>query len=223
MGFAVLFSTTVQTIPGLPEESSDAAYTAEAGQPPSGRVDEIRLSGDITMWFVIVLEMFTFGLLFVVYAFARAKDPAMFRAGQSSLDLRQGAINTVILLTGSWCVARGVHALRSSRVNTGARWLWSAAALGIAFLLVKGLEYKQKLRAGYDMSSDDFWMFYYLLTGFHFMHVAAAVLIVAAIAFLVPRRQWTATDTQAPETAAVFWHMVDLLWVVLFPLVYVLR
>jgi nitric oxide reductase NorE protein len=66
-------------------------------------------------------------------------------------------------------------------------------------------------------------MFYYLLTGFHFMHVAAAVLIVAAIAFLVPRRPWGPTDTQAPETAAVFWHMVDLLWVVLFPLVYVLR
>ncbi len=181
------------------------------------------MSGDITMWFVIALEMLTFGLLFVVYAVARAKDPSTFRTGQSSLNLHLGAINTVILLTGSWCVARGVHALRSSSRSAGARWLWGAAALGTAFLFVKGFEYQQKLHAGHGPESDDFWMFYYLLTGFHFMHVAAAVLIVAAVAFLVPRRQWGPADTQALETAAVFWHMVDLLWVVLFPLVYVLR
>jgi nitric oxide reductase NorE protein len=223
MGFAVSSSTNVQRFPGRPVEPSGAAHTAETEQPPAGLVDDRRLSGDITMWFVIVLEMLTFGLLFVVYAVAKAKDPSTFRTGQSSLDLRLGAINTVILLTGSWCAARGVHALRSSRVNAGARWLWGAAALGTGFLLVKGFEYQQKLRAGYDLDTDDFWMFYYLLTGFHFMHVAAAVLIVAAVAFLVPRRQWKATDTQSPETAAVFWHMVDLLWVVLFPLVYVLR
>jgi nitric oxide reductase NorE protein len=194
-----------------------------AGQAPAKPVDDRRLSGDITMWFVIALEMLTFGLLFIVYAVARAKDPSTFRAGQAGLDLNLGALNTVILLSGSWCVARGVHALRSARGSAGARWLWGAAALGTAFLLVKGFEYRQKLSAGHGPESDDFWMFYYLLTGFHFMHVAAAVLIVAAVAFLVPRRPWGPADTQAPETAAVFWHMVDLLWVVLFPLVYVLR
>lgn len=201
-----------------PDAEADAA-----GQPPAKPVDDRRLSGDITMWFVIALEMLTFGLLFIVYAVARAKDPSTFRAGQAGLDLNLGALNTVILLSGSWCVARGVHALRSARGSAGARWLWGAAALGTAFLLVKGFEYQQKLSAGYGPESDDFWMFYYLLTGFHFMHVAAAVLIVAAVAFLVPRRPWGPADTQAPETAAVFWHMVDLLWVVLFPLVYVLR
>ncbi|WP_029001814.1 cytochrome c oxidase subunit 3 family protein [Azohydromonas australica] len=204
-------------------KSSLSAGPDAAGPPLADPGDERRLSGDITMWFVIALEMLTFGLLFVVYAVARAKDPSTFRTGQSSLNLHLGAINTVILLTGSWCVARGVHALRSSSRSAGARWLWGAAALGTAFLFVKGFEYQQKLHAGHGPESDDFWMFYYLLTGFHFMHVAAAVLIVAAVAFLVPRRQWGPADTQALETAAVFWHMVDLLWVVLFPLVYVLR
>ena len=88
-------------------EPSSYAETDAPGQSPAEPVNDRRLSGDITMWFVIALEMLTFGLLFVVYAVARAKDPLMFRAGQSSLDLHLGAINTVILLSGSWCVARG--------------------------------------------------------------------------------------------------------------------
>jgi nitric oxide reductase NorE protein len=201
-----------------------SAHSGAAGQPPAtAAVEERCLSGDLAMWFVIALEMLTFGLLFVVYSVARAQDPSTFRTGQASLDLHLGAVNTVLLLTGSWCTARGVLALRRARVNAGARWLWGAAAFGAVFLFVKGFEYRQKLHAGYDLDTDAFWMFYYLLTGFHFLHVAAAVLILAVVAFLAPRSHWGATDTHTPETAAVFWHMVDLLWMVLFPLVYVLR
>ncbi len=181
------------------------------------------LSGDLAMWFIVAIEMLTFGLFFVVFAVARSRDPSTFQAGQSALDLDLGAINTVLLLSGSWCAARGVLALRQGGAAAGARWLWSAAAFGVGFLLAKGFEYRQKALAGYDLETDTFWTFYYVLTGFHFVHVAAATLILAAIAWLTPRRGWGRDDTHAPETAAVFWHMVDLLWVVLFPLVYVLR
>lgn len=181
------------------------------------------LSGDLAMWFIVAIEMLTFGLLFIVFSVARAKDPATFHAGQSTLDLPLGAANTALLLTGSWCAARGVQALRGGSVGAGARWLWSTAAFGGGFLLAKGVEYRQKFSAGYDLETDTFWTFYYVLTGFHFMHVAAAALLLAAMAWLAPRRGWGRSDTHAPETAAVFWHMVDLLWVVLFPLVYVLR
>lgn len=182
------------------------------------------LIGDLAMWFIVGIEMLTFGLFFVVFAVARAQDPAVFRAGQATLDLDLGAINTVLLLTGSWCAARGVLALRQGGQKAGARWLWGAAGFGLAFLVAKGFEYRQKALAGYDLETDTFWMFYYVLTGFHFLHVAAATLILAAIAWLAPRRGWIGDGgVHAPETAAVFWHMVDLLWVVLFPLVYVLR
>lgn len=185
--------------------------------------DTAHLSGDLAMWFVVGIEMLTFGLMFVVFTVARARDPAIFHAGQATLDLNLGAINTVLLLTGSWCAARGVLSLRAGGVRPGARWLWGAAAFGAAFLVVKGFEYREKARAGFDLETDTFWTFYYVLTGFHFLHVAAATLLLAAIAWLVPRRGWGRGNTHAPETAAVFWHMVDLLWVVLFPLVYVLR
>lgn len=175
------------------------------------------------MWFVIGIEMLTFGLFFIVFAIARSREAELFRAGQAGLNLHAGALNTALLLTGSWCVARGVQALRTSRRHAGARWTWAAAACGAGFLLSKAIEYQAKSAEGKDLSTDTFFMFYYLLTGFHFLHVAAAVLALAGIAWLIPRRPWGAHDTHAPETVAAFWHMVDLLWVVLFPLVYVLR
>lgn len=186
--------------------------------------EAVRLSGDLAMWFIVAIEMLTFGLFFIVFAVARSRDPATFQAGQATLDLNLGAINTVLLLTGSWCAARGVLALRHGGLKAGATWLWGASGFGAAFLFAKGFEYRQKALAGYDIETDTFWMFYYVLTGFHFLHVAAATLMLAGIAWLVPRRRWGgAGGTHAPETVAVFWHMVDLLWVVLFPLVYVLR
>jgi nitric oxide reductase NorE protein len=190
---------------------------------PRSTIEEERLVGDFAMWLIIGIEMLTFGLMFVVFSFARMREPAVFHTGQATLDLHLGAANTALLLTGSWCAARGVQALRRGTAQRGARWLWGAAGFGIAFLLLKSLEYRAKARAGYDLDTDTFWTFYYLLTGFHFMHVLAAVLLLAAIAWLAPRRGWQGSRTHVPETATAFWHMVDLLWVVLFPLVYVLR
>lgn len=189
--------------------------------PAPGRT--LRLQGDLAMWFVIGIEMLTFGLLFIAYAVARQRELVLFRQGQATLDLHMGAFNTVLLLTGSWCAARAVHAVRADRVRPAARWAWAAAACGAAFVGIKSIEYAGKFAAGFGLSTDTFFMFYFLLTGFHWLHVAAATLILAGIAWLLPRRPWGARDAHAPETAAAFWHMVDLLWVVLFPLVYVLR
>ncbi len=201
---------------------STDTVTSPALWPPPART-ETRLAGDLAMWLIIGIEMLTFGLMFIVFSFARTREPAVFHAGQATLDLHLGAANTALLLSGSWCAARGVQALRRGTARQGARWLWGAAGLGLGFLLLKGVEYRAKARAGYDLDTDTFWTFYYLLTGFHFMHVLAAVLILAGIAWLAPRRGWQGADIHAPETATAFWHMVDLLWVVLFPLVYVLR
>ncbi|MFT3666664.1 cytochrome c oxidase subunit 3 [Piscinibacter sp.] len=191
----------------------------------SAALPEPRLSGDLAIWFIVGIEMLTFGLMFIVFSVARLREPALFEAGQATLDLHLGAANTALLLTGSWAAARSVLALRGGALKAGTRWLWGAAALGLAFLVAKSLEYRAKMAAGHDLDSDTFWTLYYLLTGFHFLHVAAAVLFLAGVAWLAPRRGWAGGGhaTHVPETAAVFWHMVDLLWVVLFPLVYVLR
>lgn len=181
-----------------------------------------RLRGDLGMWLVIGLEMLTFGLLFIVFAVARLREPAVFQAGQRSLDADAGALNTALLLAGSWAVARGVHALRAARTRAGVAGLAGGALCGLLFLGAKSLEYRDKLAAGHDLASDTFFTFYFLLTGFHALHVLAAALALAALAWLARDGRWALDRVHAPETVAAFWHMVDLLWIVLFPLVYLL-
>lgn len=182
-----------------------------------------RLVGDLAIWLVILIEMLTFAILFLVYAFSRAQDVALFNAAQRTLDLEIGVVNTVLLISGSWCVARAVRAVRIDDVRHGTRWLAAGLSCGLGFLLLKGWEYVLKMEAGYDMSTNDFYMFYYLLTGFHFLHVVLATTLLAILLFFTRRGAYGRHDCHALETGAAFWHMVDLLWIVLFPLVYVMR
>ncbi|MBB5203340.1 nitric oxide reductase NorE protein [Inhella inkyongensis] len=190
---------------------------------PASQADAVELRGDLAMWLLIGIETLSFGLLFLAFAFARSREPAVFAAGQGTLDLGSGALNTAVLLLGSWAVARGVHALRCGRNRSGVAGLWGAALCGLVFLGSKALEYRKMTAAGHDLATDTFFTFYYLLTGFHVMHVLAAVLMLAGMALLARDGRWSRGDTHAPDTVAAFWHMVDLLWIVLFPLVYVLR
>lgn len=175
------------------------------------------------MWLMILAEMLAFFILFLSYAFARARDVALFNASQSTLDLHSGAINTVLLITGSWCVVRAVRAVRVDASAAGARWLVAALACGAGFLTLKVLEFSAKAEAGIDLSTNTFYMFYILLTGFHFLHVIAAMVFLALLLVQVLRGVYGSHDYHALESGAAFWHMVDLLWIVLFPLVYVMR
>ena len=89
--------------------------------------------------------------------------------------------------------------------------------------MVKGVEYAAKFVAGINLSTNTFYMFYLLLTGFHFLHVLVGLLALGWLWLRTRRGAYDSTDCHALETGAAFWHMVDLLWIVLFPLVYVMR
>lgn len=191
------------------------------GEPEAGSM--LRLRGDIAIWVVIAAELATFALLFLSYAFARVRQRAVFDASQATLDLHSGALNTALLITGSWCVARAVHALRADATRAGVRWLAAAIACGAGFIALKTVELAGKFAAGYDLSTNTFYMFYFLLTAFHYLHVVAALLFLVLVLVRARQRAYSSRDCHVPETAAAFWHMVDLLWLVLFPLVYVMR
>ena len=182
-----------------------------------------RLVGDLAVWLIILAEMLAFCILFLSYAFARARDVALFNASQSTLDLHSGAINTVLLITGSWCVVRAVQAVRADASSAGARWLIAALVCGAGFVTLKVVEFSAKADAGIDLSTNTFYMFYLLLTGFHFLHVIVAMLFLSILLIKTLQGAYGAHDHHALESGAAFWHMVDLLWIVLFPLVYVMR
>jgi nitric oxide reductase NorE protein len=182
-----------------------------------------RLAGDLAVWLIILAELLAFGILFLSYAFARTFDVTLFNASQRTLDLNSGAINTALLITGSWCVARAVQAVQQDASAAGARWLLAALACGSGFVGIKLLEFSDKAQAGIDLSTNTFYMFYLLLTGFHFFHVLAAMVFLTILLVKTRAGHYGQHKHHALETGAAFWHMVDLLWIVLFPLVYVMR
>ncbi len=197
--------------------AASAAPAAGSTPPPP------RLRGDLGVWLVILLELLTFAILFVAFAFARTRELELFNASQATLNLQAGALNTVLLITGSWCVASAVRAVARNAHAVGAHWLLAALACGAGFVAVKLAEFAQKLAAGLDIASNTFYMFYFFLTGFHFLHVAVGMMAIAYLWFKTRRGAYGRHNLHALETGAAFWHMVDLLWIVLFPLVYVMR
>ena len=182
-----------------------------------------RLSGDGVVWLLVLAELLTFGLLFVSFALARWREPEVFAQGQAALNLSTGALNTLLLVSASWCAARAVHAFRGHRSASGVRWLLGALGGAVGFLVVKSLEFAGKIAAGFDWATDSFTMLYTLLTGFHFLHVMVGALVFSVLGWKARQGAYGPANLNGPESGAVFWHMVDLLWMVLFPLVYVIR
>lgn len=200
--------------------SADVTGVVVAQRPPARKRV---LVGDLAVWLIICAEMLAFAILFLCYAVARALDVGAFNASQATLSLHSGAANTVLLISGSWCVVRAVHAVRADAVPVGARWLLGALACGGGFLTLKTVELADKFGQGLDLSTNTFFMFYFLLTGFHYLHVVVAMVFLGIVWVGMVRARNGAYPIHALESGGAFWHMVDLLWIILFPLVYVMR
>lgn len=181
------------------------------------------LPGDFALWIFIFAEMLAFGVLFVAYAFARSEDVALFNQSQLTLSLTSGFINTLVLITSSYFVVRGVLAIKSGLSQNCAYYLMGAFLLGGVFVGIKLWEFSAKFSAGITMSTNNFYMFYLSLTFFHFMHVLMGMVILGYIIRKSWRGGYSAQNYVGVETGASFWHMVDFLWIILFPLVYLIR
>ena len=179
--------------------------------------------GDLAIWFFIFAELLAFGIFFLAYAFARAHNVELFNESQQHLNRESGAINTVVLITSSYFVVRAVAAIRAGLSRQCAHWLVAAIGLGGVFVVIKVFEFHAKFSAGISLSTNTFYMFYLSLTIFHFMHVILGMVILAAVMLKARRGGYSAEDHTGVETGASYWHMVDLLWIILFPLVYVIR
>lgn len=175
-------------------------------------IDE--LPGEPLMWVLIVSELLVFGAGLVIFMVLRIGDSTGFAASQDSLNRVAGGVNTIVLVTSGFAAAMAMRTIETS-VQKARAWLAGAMALGVVFLVIKWVEYAEKARHGIDIETNDFFTFYYLLTGFHAMHVLAG-LVVFTLLIWKPARHTI-------EAGAAFWHMVDLVWVLLFPIIYLLR
>jgi nitric oxide reductase NorE protein len=173
------------------------------------------LPGNPLMWVLILSELVVFGAFFVAFSVSRLLHPVLFLAGQAQLDRLAGGVNTMLLLTSGLAAALAVNARAAGDIRRCRLWLGGAALLGLGFLGVKVAEYTDKAAHGLGIETDTFWTLFYLMTGFHAAHVVLGLIILGIVAGKPSREN--------VETGTAFWHMVDLIWVLLYPIVYLIR
>jgi len=180
--------------------------------------------GDFGIWIIIYVELVTFGALFLGYAFSRRLEIELFNESQLLLNQQTGFINTLVLITSSWFVVQSVKLIKQGQSKEiAARWLLSAIAMGFIFIMIKSMEFSDKFEQGINLSTNTFFMFYLLLTVFHFLHVVLGIVILFTLYQNTKKSKYTQDSHEGLLTGASYWHMVDLLWIVLFPLVYIMR
>ncbi|MGE5470517.1 MAG: cytochrome c oxidase subunit 3 [Bacteroidota bacterium] len=180
------------------------------------------------MWVFLATELMFFGPLFFGYWYGRLHYPEAFAAASRHTDMVLGTINTAILLTSSLLMANAVEALEIGKARA-ARWiLFAVAALGGAFLAVKGLEYRHEwtehlfpgLGSRLDPGGQFFFLLYFAMTGLHALHLLIGVVIVLVFAIGLSRATSTLAEPERLKVAGLYWHFVDSVWIFLYPILY---
>ncbi len=183
--------------------------------------------GDFFVWIVIYIELITFGLFFAGFAYVRSQNLDTFNSSQLLLDTRFGFTNTVLLITSSYFVAKAVDFIKQDtfkqQFKKASSYLFFAMLLGGAFIIIKLFEFGDKFAQGFHLSTNKFFMFYFILTMFHFMHVLLGIIILYHLYSNTKKGLYNPQNLRGLESGASYWHMVDLVWIVLFPLLYIIR
>lgn len=195
-----------------------ASASAQSSTTPPKR----RLPGVEGVWFFVFADMVVFAIMFGSFMADRHKAPALFEASRQALNPTHGGINTLILLTSSMFVVLAIDALKHGRTRWAPRLFALALLCGLAFTGSKVVEYSIKFDAGISMLTNPFFMYYFIMTGIHLLHVTAGNVVLAVLCH--KSRQASEGDSLTVyEAGGTYWHMVDLLWVAIFPLLYLVR
>ncbi len=175
--------------------------------------------GGVLLWILIVLELLTFGIALVVLVFSAKEAPEQYHASAAHLNRTFGAINTVFLLVSGYFMAMVVRHFKSGDNRSSVLDMNWAMLGGLLFLVLKGFEYYEKVSGGFTLGYDGFFNFYWLLTGFHVIHVLVGLVILLFVRHSIKGHNAQLDDVEA---SAAFWHMCDLIWLLLFPVLYLL-
>ncbi len=181
-----------------------------------------RVPGNPIVWLFLLVELTTFALLFVSYAVLFRLEPEVFRAGQGSLAIHWGVINTLLLLTSGMAMVLATSAASEGSLQRARFALLLALLLGAGYLVSKFSEWYLLYSNGITMSSNRFYGFYYFLTAFHWMHVLLGLVFIAGVRNKLNPAKATELHPDSLESVAAYWHMLDLLWLIIFFLLYVI-
>ena len=184
--------------------------------------DEPHLPGELGIWFFVTGDLLVFTLFFILIAIGNKEQSAIFAQSRATLDMWVGVTNTALLLTGSWFVETGVEKSRIHH-DTGTNRHFSLAILcGLLFVANKSFEWGSTIHAGITPATNDFYMYFFVFTGIHLLHVLIGIGVLLYLRSTSRRPVLEPSHIRTLESGATFWHLVDLLWVFLFALLYLL-
>jgi nitric oxide reductase NorE protein len=175
------------------------------------------------VWVFIGADSVIFAILFLTFMQDRLKNPALFEVSRHTLNMTLGGIDTLILLTSSWSVALAIQALKRDLIERVPRYLLGGVLTGLMFVGSKSIEYFQKFAHGLTPGTNPFYMWYFTLTGIHLLHVLVGTSLLTFLWVRSRSGAFSSAHRAVPESVASFWHLVDLLWIVLFPLLYLMK
>ncbi len=187
------------------------------------RVKPRRLPGVEGVWVFIGADSVIFAILFLSFMQDRLKNPAIFEVSRHTLNMNLGGIDTLILLTSSWSVALAVQAMKRDQIDREPRLLLGGALTGLMFMASKSIEYFQKFAHGITPGTNPFYMWYFTLTGIHLVHVVVGTSLLTYLWIRSRRGTYDHLHRAVPESVASYWHLVDLLWIMIFPLLYLMK
>jgi cytochrome c oxidase subunit 3 len=181
------------------------------------------------IWVFLASELLFFGALLLTYTIYRIENPEAFAAAARETDIWYGTINTAVLMTSSLTMAMAAQGAQADFRKLVLWCLAATAALGLTFGVLKGFEYAEDIRKGLVPGPDFaiegsaaqiFFALYWILTGIHAIHLTIGIVLVSRLCFVGSFRRTVLRDNPQVEVTALYWHLVDVIWIVLYPLIY---
>jgi cytochrome c oxidase subunit III len=189
-------------------------------------------NGRLGIWLFIASEAMLFGGLFVLYSIYRFKNPADFHFASAELSLVSGTINTCILITSSLFAALSLHFLKMNDDRLCKRFLFLTIFMALCFLVIKSFEWSEKFQHGLYPGADIllarpkgeilFFGLYFMMTGLHVIHVIAGIALMTYVYISIRRGRIISDNSALLENSVLYWHLVDIIWIYLFPLFYLI-
>jgi nitric oxide reductase NorE protein len=209
---------TIRQGPGIADVPS--ATTSSATTAPT------KVPGEPGVWVLIFGDMLAFAALFGVFMYYQRANPVVFDQSRTHLEIWRGVLNTLLLLTSSYFVVLALSAFRNGPHGKASRLLVAAFTCGGGFVINKVLEYRTETAGGNTPTTNLFYTFFYTMTGIHLVHLVIGMCGLGVMWRVAQRAENSGRNPDKPvlmEVCAVYWHMVDLLWVIIFPLLYLMR
>lgn len=177
--------------------------------------------GGILLWIIILVEIITFGLALVALAYNNNLELELFASSRDMLNTHLATFNTILLLVSGYFMADAVHGFKHQNLKKAKLGFSMAMLGGLLFVGIKSVEYYGKFSMGISLTTNTFFTYYWLLTGFHLVHVLIGLVILFVLSRDLKKKPET-LKLEDVEAGAAFWHLCDLIWLLLFPVLYLL-